>query len=164
MPQIVERLFIPFDSSTFSPDSTSETNLNSPAPVDSGSRKVSACLFSPDPHSYSGEIMVKLSRYMRSAVENFAKHSWSAPFSLVPPTGSTSVLVPHPSMVSGYVLSVSAMAAPFSARTKIITFQPRYFLYIIMTSYMCLALFSLFDHLFFLQICDCQCVHQEFML
>ncbi|KAL8519790.1 hypothetical protein ACS0TY_010650 [Phlomoides rotata] len=106
--------------------STSETNLNSPDLVGSGSRKVSACLFSPDPHSYSGEIVVKLSRYIHSAVENFAKHSWSAPFSLVPPTGSTSVLVPHPSMVSGYVFSVSAMAAPFSARTKIITFQPRY--------------------------------------
>lgn len=132
MSQILAKLFIPFDSSTFPPGSTSETNLNSPDLVESGRRKVTACLFSPDPHSYSGEVMVKLSRYLPSVVENFPKRSWSAPFSLVPPTGSTSVLVPQPSMVSGYVLSVSAVAAPFSGRTKIITFQPRYFLYIIM--------------------------------
>lgn len=68
---------------------------------------------------------MKLSRYLPSVVENFNKRTWSAPFSLVPPTGLTSVLVPQPSVGSGYVLSVSAMAAPFSGRTKIVTFQPR---------------------------------------
>ncbi|KAK4437331.1 Vacuolar protein sorting-associated protein 13 [Sesamum alatum] len=106
--------------------STSSTNLDSPDFVKSGSRKVTACLFSPDPHSYSGEVTVKLSRYLPSVLENIPKRSWSAPFSLVPPTGSTTVLVPQPSMASGCMLSVSAMAAPFSGRTKIITFQPRY--------------------------------------
>ncbi|KAL0336665.1 UNVERIFIED_CONTAM: hypothetical protein Sradi_4878400 [Sesamum radiatum] len=110
----------------FSDGSTSETNSETPNLVGSGCRKVTACLFSPDPHSYSGEITVKLSRHLPSVLENFPKRSWSAPFSLVPPTGSTTVLVPQPSMASGCMLSVSAMAAPFSGRTKIITFQPRY--------------------------------------
>ncbi|EYU18028.1 hypothetical protein MIMGU_mgv1a0005351mg, partial [Erythranthe guttata] len=87
---------------------------------------VNACLFSPDPHLYSGEVMVKLSRYLPSVMENFPKLSWSTPFSLVPSTGSTSVLVPQPSIASGYVLSVSATTASFSGRTKMITFQPRY--------------------------------------
>ncbi|KAK6160539.1 hypothetical protein DH2020_003920 [Rehmannia glutinosa] len=105
--------------------STSETNSSSSDFVPTGSKKVTACLFSPDP-SCSGEAMVKLSRYLPSAIENFPKRSWSASFSLVPPTGSTSVLVPQPSKAAGYVLSVSAMAAPFSGRTKIITFQPRF--------------------------------------
>lgn len=72
--------------------------------------------------------MVKLGRHVPSVIENLQKRSWSAPFSLVPPTGSTSVLVPQPSMLSGYVLSVSAVAAPFYGRTKIITFQPGYLL------------------------------------
>ncbi|KAK4403232.1 hypothetical protein Sango_1063900 [Sesamum angolense] len=106
--------------------STSETNSETPNLVGSGCRKATACLFSPDPHSYSGEVTVKLSRHLPSVLENFPKRSWSAPFSLVPPTGSTTVLVPQPSMASGCMLSVSAMAAPFSGRTKIITFQPRY--------------------------------------
>ncbi|KAH6809791.1 hypothetical protein C2S51_027574 [Perilla frutescens var. frutescens] len=114
------------DQNLPSTGSSSEADLNTPDLVESGSRKVTACLFSPDPHSYSGEVMVKLSRHLPSVIENFPRHSWSAPFSLVPPTGSTSVLVPQPSKVSGYVLSVSAVAAPFSGRTKIITFQPRY--------------------------------------
>ncbi|KAG8380914.1 hypothetical protein BUALT_Bualt06G0066200 [Buddleja alternifolia] len=99
-----------------------EENLNLP-----GCRKVTACLFSPDPHSSSGEVMVKLSRKLPCVIENYPKGSWSAQFSIVPQTGSTSVIVPQPSLrSSGYVLSVSAVAAPFSGTTKIITFQPRY--------------------------------------
>ncbi|KAG8383675.1 hypothetical protein BUALT_Bualt04G0038500 [Buddleja alternifolia] len=98
-----------------------EENLNLPS-----CRKVTACVFSPDPHSSSGEVMVKLSRMLPCVVENYPKGSWSAQFSILPQTGSTSVIVPQPSLrSSGYVLSVSAVAAPFSGTTKIITFQPR---------------------------------------
>ncbi|KAL6541687.1 hypothetical protein OROGR_011173 [Orobanche gracilis] len=104
--------------------STSEANLINF--VQSRSREVTACLFAPDPHSYSGEPMVKLSRYLPSVVDKFPKCSWSAPISLVPPTGLTSVVVPQPSTTAGYVLSVSAMAAPISGKTKMITFQPRF--------------------------------------
>ncbi|EPS68891.1 hypothetical protein M569_05875, partial [Genlisea aurea] len=106
--------------------SATETNLKSPKPLLNFHRKVTACLFSPDPSSYSGEVMVKLSRYMSSTVGNFSKRSWSVPFSLIPPTGTTSVILPQPSSASGYVLSVSSVAAPISGRTKVITFQPRY--------------------------------------
>ncbi|XP_051121162.1 uncharacterized protein LOC127244726 [Andrographis paniculata] len=107
-------------------DSSNETKSDSLDSMQMGSRRVIPCLFSPDPRSYSGEVLVILSMYLPHRVENLIKQSWSAPFSLVPPTGSTSVLVPQPSLGSGHVLSVSAMAAPFSGRTKIITFQPRY--------------------------------------
>ncbi|KAG8383676.1 hypothetical protein BUALT_Bualt04G0038600 [Buddleja alternifolia] len=97
-----------------------EENLNLPS-----CRKVTACVFSPDPHSSSGEVMVKLSRMLPCVVQNYPKGSWSAQFSILPQTGSTSVIVPQPSLrSSGYVLSVSAVAAPFSGTTKIITFQP----------------------------------------
>ncbi|KAL7090722.1 hypothetical protein ACP275_12G059000 [Erythranthe tilingii] len=106
--------------------STSGTDSSSPDFAEIDSRKVNVCLFSPDPHLYSGEVMVKLSRYLPSVMENFPNLSWSNPFSLVPSTGSTSVLVPQPSIASGYVLSVSATTASFSGRTKMITFQPRY--------------------------------------
>ncbi|KAL2484980.1 Protein of unknown function (DUF1162) [Abeliophyllum distichum] len=106
--------------------STSETNLNSPDFVESDSKKADACLFSPDPNSFSGEIMVRLSRYLPSVMESYSKHSWSSPFSLVPPTGSISVLIPQPLRTSGYVVSVSVVAAPFSGKTKFITFQHRY--------------------------------------
>ncbi|XP_042063835.1 uncharacterized protein LOC121807630 isoform X1 [Salvia splendens] len=117
--------------------STNEVNSYTSDLVESGSKKVSACLFSPDPDSYSGEVMVKLGRHVPSVIENLQKRSWSAPFSLVPPTGSTSVLVPQPSMLSGYVLSVSAVAAPFYGRTKIITFQPRYVIVNACTKILC---------------------------
>ncbi|KZV50783.1 hypothetical protein F511_11560, partial [Dorcoceras hygrometricum] len=103
--------------------STCESNLNV---VGSGCTKVIAYLFSPDPNSYSGDIMVQLGRCLSPVQESYPKCSWSSPFSLVPPTGSTDVLVPQPFSTSGYVISVCAVAAPFSGRTKIITFQPRY--------------------------------------
>lgn len=125
------KIFVSFDSSTFCLGSNRGTASNSPDIAEIGSRKVTACLFSPNPLLYSADVMVKLSRYLPSVADIFPKHSWSAPFSLVPPTGSTSVLLPQPSMASGYILSVSAMAA-FSGRTKVITFQPRYFLHVVM--------------------------------
>lgn len=86
--------------------------------MEKDNRKVTASLFSPDPNSHSGEIMP-------SVIENSPKCSWSAPFSLVPPTGSTSILVSQPSMKSAYVISATAVAAPFPGKTKIITFDPR---------------------------------------
>lgn len=106
--------------------STCESNSSIPDFVGSDCMKVNAYLFSPDPNSYSGDILVKLGRCFPPVQDNYPKCSWSAPFSLVPPTGSTDVLVPQPFSTSGYVLSVCAVAAPFSGRTKIITFQPRY--------------------------------------
>ncbi|THG06671.1 hypothetical protein TEA_005294 [Camellia sinensis var. sinensis] len=92
-------------------------------------RKVEACMYSPDPNSSVADVMVRVSRYLPECVtEKMPKSSWSSPFFLVQPTGSTNVLVPQLSTNAAYVISVSssAVAGPFSGRTRAITFQPRY--------------------------------------
>lgn len=93
-------------------------------------RKANACMYSPS-HSSSGEIMVKLRCLSDAIAKNISSSLWSNPFSLVPPTGSTSVIIPQLCMNAGYLIAVSAFTAPFSGRTKIITFQPRFFLVLI---------------------------------
>ncbi|KAA8547313.1 hypothetical protein F0562_003823 [Nyssa sinensis] len=93
------------------------------------SKRIKGCMYSPNPNSSASEIMVRASRCLPECVtENMPKCSWSSPFLLVPPTGSTSVLVPHPDTNAAYVISVTsnAVAGPFTGRTRTITFQPRY--------------------------------------
>ncbi|ONI15169.1 hypothetical protein PRUPE_3G028500 [Prunus persica] len=88
-----------------------------------------ACMFSPNPVSSVGEVTVRASRCLPEYLtENMPNSLWSSPFSLVPPSGSTTVLVPQPSSNAAFMLSVtsSAVAAPFAGRTSAITFQPRY--------------------------------------
>lgn len=92
-------------------------------------KKVNFCMYSPDPNISSSEIMVRVSRCQSDmGVESTSDHAWSNQFFLVPPTGSATVLVPQSSNNASYVLSVasSAVAGPFSGRTRIINFQPRY--------------------------------------
>ncbi|CAI9097127.1 OLC1v1033463C2 [Oldenlandia corymbosa var. corymbosa] len=92
-----------------------------------GQKIENACMYSPCPTSPSGEITVRLSRCPSGTdYRSIPSSSWSNPFLLVPPTGSTSVVVPQGGRNAGYLVSVTAVAAPFSGRTKIITFQPRY--------------------------------------
>lgn len=92
-------------------------------------KKANPCMYSPGQISTSGEIMVRLSRCLSDTVtKDIPSSLWSSPFLLVPPTGATSVVVPQLCKNAGYLVSVSAAAAPFSGRTKIITFQPRYFM------------------------------------
>ncbi|XP_034206662.1 uncharacterized protein LOC117620640 isoform X2 [Prunus dulcis] len=88
-----------------------------------------ACMFSANPVSSVGEVTVRASRCLPEYLtENMPNSLWSSPFSLVPPSGSTTVLVPQPSSNAAFMLSVtsSAVAAPFAGRTSAITFQPRY--------------------------------------
>lgn len=92
-------------------------------------KKVNFCMYSPDPNISLSEIMVRASRCQSDIdVESNSDYSWSSQFFLVPPTGSTSILVPQSSNNASYVISVSssAVAGPFSGRTRIINFQPRY--------------------------------------
>lgn len=87
-----------------------------------------ACMFSPNPVSSASEVTVRASRCLPEYLtENMPNYLWSSPFSLVPPSGSTTVLVPQPSSNAAFMLSVtsSAVAAPFAGRTSAITFQPR---------------------------------------
>jgi hypothetical protein len=85
------------------------------------SEKVSPCMYSPYPNSSASETMVRISRFLPDT------SLWSSPFLLAPTAGSNTVVVPQPSSAA-YILSVtsSAAAAPFSAKTRLITFQPRY--------------------------------------
>ncbi|XP_042498014.1 uncharacterized protein LOC122076662 [Macadamia integrifolia] len=95
---------------------------------DNSRRKVKACMYSPHPISSATELMVRLSTsFSESMSENF-QSSWSSPFFLVPPSGSTSVLIPQLSTTGVFIISVtsSTVTGPFSARTRAITFQPRY--------------------------------------
>ncbi|XWS30007.1 hypothetical protein CRYUN_Cryun24cG0081100 [Craigia yunnanensis] len=90
---------------------------------------VKACIYSPHPSSAGSEIVVCIGNYLHEHIsENMPNSPWSGPFPLVPPSGSTTVLVPQPSSNVMFILSVtsSAIAGPFDGRTRAITFQPRY--------------------------------------
>lgn len=92
-------------------------------------KKVNFRMYSPDPNIAASEIMVRVSRSQsESDVASTSNYTWSSQFFLVPPTGSTTVLVPRSSTNSSYVISVasSAISGPYSGRTRIINFQPRY--------------------------------------
>ncbi|XP_050382411.1 uncharacterized protein LOC126799284 isoform X2 [Argentina anserina] len=91
--------------------------------------RVRACMFSPKPTSSAGEVMVRVSRCMPEHVtEKMPNSLWSSSFSLIPPSGSTTVLVPQASSNQAFMMSITsgAVAAPFAGRTSAITFQPRY--------------------------------------
>lgn len=97
--------------------------------VDKEQRNVKACIFSPHPTSASNETMVRLRWSLPGFVSgNMSNSSWSAPFPLVPPSGSMNVLVPQLLSNGAYIISVacSAIGGQFAGRTRAITFQPRY--------------------------------------
>ncbi|KAJ8450353.1 hypothetical protein Cgig2_004810 [Carnegiea gigantea] len=86
-------------------------------------------MYSPDPSAAASEIMVQVSRcHPESTNESLHSSSWSSPFFLVAPSGSTVVLVPQPSTNSAAVISVTShlLDGPLTGRTRAITFQPRY--------------------------------------
>ncbi|KAK6259268.1 hypothetical protein SCA6_013742 [Theobroma cacao] len=90
---------------------------------------VKACIFSPHNISAASEIVVCIGNCHHGHIsENIPNSPWSGPFPLVPPSGSTTVLVRQPSSNATFILSVtsSAIAGPFAGRTRAITFQPRY--------------------------------------
>ncbi|KNA24149.1 hypothetical protein SOVF_018610 isoform A, partial [Spinacia oleracea] len=91
--------------------------------------KASPVMYSPDPSAVASEVMVRLTRYQSEGpVENLPSSSWSSPFFLVAPSGSTAVLVPEPSKSFAAIISVTShiLDTPLMGRTRAITFQPRY--------------------------------------
>ncbi|KAE8077724.1 hypothetical protein FH972_016258 [Carpinus fangiana] len=91
--------------------------------------KVRACMYSPNPISSTNEVMVRVSRFLPECLsENLPNSSWSSPFFLVPPSGSTTILVPKSSSNAASLISVTSntVDGPFAGRTNAITFQPRY--------------------------------------
>lgn len=106
--------------------SSSQLNLRESDFLGNGDGKVHACMYSPLP--CTSEILVRISRRLSEYVtQSMPNHSWSTPFHLVPPSGSTSVVVPQTSSNAAFIISVTAssLAGPFAGRTRAITFQPR---------------------------------------
>ncbi|KAF1899682.1 hypothetical protein Lal_00019812 [Lupinus albus] len=91
--------------------------------------KVWPCMFSPSPNSPVNDVVVKLSRYSSEDVKKQLQHSlWSSPFSLLPPSGSSTVLVPQLSSNSAFILAVTSnsLVEQYDGRTNAISLQPRY--------------------------------------
>ncbi|XP_057532669.1 uncharacterized protein LOC130810577 isoform X2 [Amaranthus tricolor] len=91
--------------------------------------KAKPVMYSPAPSVVASDIMVRLGRYHAECpVQNIPSSSWSNPFFLVAPSGSTAVLVPQPPTTSAAVISVTSylLDMPLLGRTRAITFQPRY--------------------------------------
>lgn len=89
---------------------------------------VRACMYSPFPFSSTNEVMVRVSRCVPECVSETMPNSlWSSPFFLLPPSGSTTILVPKSSSNAAFMVSLtsSAVAGPLDGRTNAITFQPR---------------------------------------
>lgn len=107
---------------------SAESTLKDSDLIDTQRGKVKACMYSPHAISSANEIIVRVSRCLPEyAVENVPNSSWSGPFVLVPPSGSSTVFVPQSSPNAAFIISVtsSALAGPFAGRTQAITFQPR---------------------------------------
>lgn len=100
---------------------------------DSGSgnhehEKVGPCMYSPSPNSSVNDVFVKVSRcFPEDVKENFPYSLWSSPFSLLPPSGSSTILVPQLPSNSAFILAVTSnsVAEQYAGRTNVITFQPR---------------------------------------
>ena len=103
---------------------------------DSGSgnnehERVRPCIYSPSPESSANDAFVKVSRYFAEDVKQQLPYSlWSNPFSLLPPSGSSTILVPQLTSNSAFILAMtsSSVAEQYAGRTNAITFQPRYIL------------------------------------
>ncbi|XP_050228405.1 uncharacterized protein LOC126677693 isoform X2 [Mercurialis annua] len=109
--------------------STSESTSRDSALIETVRGKVEPCMFSPCAISRAGEFMVRVRRGLHgNVVEKEPNSSWSEPFLLVPPSGSSTILVPQPSPHAAFIISVtsSAVGGPVAGRTRAITFQPRY--------------------------------------
>ncbi|KAL2321117.1 hypothetical protein Fmac_030086 [Flemingia macrophylla] len=91
--------------------------------------KVWPCIYSPSPDSSVNDVFVKLSRWFPEDVKEQLPYSLcSSPFSLLPPSGSSTILVPQLTSNSAFILSMTSNSAAeqFAGRTNVITFQPRY--------------------------------------
>lgn len=110
--------------------SSNQSNLKFPDCVEFGHRRVTGCMYSPDPKSSSSDIRVQVSRGQPKDHKDGNQNCfWSGPFSLAPSTGSIRVPVPYRSPNAGYIIAVTStvVTGPISGRTRMITLQPRYF-------------------------------------
>ncbi|KAG9455236.1 hypothetical protein H6P81_008140 [Aristolochia fimbriata] len=88
-----------------------------------------AHMYSPPFNCAASELMIRLSTHLPGHLSLSNQSSiWSTPFFLVSPAGSTIVAVPQPSTNGAFLVSVTSrpVVETFSARTRSVTFQPRY--------------------------------------
>ncbi|KAG4977288.1 hypothetical protein JHK84_036989 [Glycine max] len=101
---------------------------------DSGSgnherEKVQPCIYSPSPDSSVNDAFVKVCRcFSEDAKEQLPYSLWSNPFSLLPPSGSSTILVPQLTSNSAFILAMTcnSVTEQYAGRINAITFQPRY--------------------------------------
>ncbi|CAL9110355.1 unnamed protein product [Musa acuminata var. zebrina] len=96
---------------------------------DGGSRKAKPYIYGPTVCIPANELLVKLSAALsKSRSSTSHNQTWSKPFSLVPESGSTNIIVPQPFASGAFLISAASVpvAGELSGRTRAITFQPRY--------------------------------------
>ncbi|XP_027357140.1 uncharacterized protein LOC113866515 [Abrus precatorius] len=89
--------------------------------------KVQPFIYSPSPDSSVNDVFVKVSRCFPQDVKEQLPYSlWSNPFSLLPPSGSSTILVPQLASNSAFILAMTSnsVAEQYAGRTNAITFQP----------------------------------------
>ncbi|CAA7023283.1 unnamed protein product [Microthlaspi erraticum] len=122
-------LAYPKDSATVRKRSLSSKSLREVCFQGNESGKVKACIYSPCPISRASDSMIRVKRDLPGSDNSNSPYSlWSTPFPVVPPTGSTNVVVPQPSPGESSLLSVtcSILGGALAGRTQAIAFQPRY--------------------------------------
>eukprot|EP01018_Ginkgo_biloba_P017830 Gb_28330 [translate_table: standard] len=88
-----------------------------------------ACMYSPAKGLQTREPTLRLRLSQSKYVENVAQNPvWSHTFSLNPPGGSTTVLIPQPFSSGAFVISATStpVLGACAGRTTAITFNPRY--------------------------------------
>ncbi|KAK7315042.1 hypothetical protein VNO77_33574 [Canavalia gladiata] len=91
--------------------------------------KVRPFIYSPSPDSSVNDAFVKVSRCFPEDVKEQLPYSlWSNPFSLLPPSGSSTILVPQLTSNSAFILAMTSnsVGEQYAGRTNAISFQPRY--------------------------------------
>ncbi|XP_073012455.1 intermembrane lipid transfer protein VPS13 isoform X2 [Typha latifolia] len=91
-------------------------------------RVANAHMYAPSGYVPTTELLVKLSASLPERSENTRSPNWSSPFSLVPTSGSTNVVIPEPCHSGAFLISATSVpvSGELSGRTRVITFQPRY--------------------------------------
>ncbi|KAJ0248608.1 Uncharacterized protein HA466_0156830 [Hirschfeldia incana] len=122
-------LAYPKDSATVRKRSLSSKSLREVCFQANEPGKVKACIYSPCPISKASDSSIRVKKDLPGSDNSDSPYSlWSAPFPLVPPGGSTNIVVPQPQPGESSLLSVtcSILGGALAGRTQAITFQPRY--------------------------------------
>lgn len=97
--------------------------------------KVKPLMYSPPSHLSENDLVVRLQKYsLQQQVTDDWNDTWSSPFSLVPASGSTSVVIPQPGATDAFLVSVtsSQVSGDLTGMTRAVIFQPRYSFFLLL--------------------------------